>query len=63
MIDEHLKPWLLEVNLSPSLATDAPIDLHVKSNLISDTFNLIGLRVFNRKKECMNKVRTRIRAR
>ena len=63
LIDSELKPWLLEVNLSPSLATDSPLDLHIKSNLIADTFNLIGIRGFDRKKESVNKVRARIKAR
>ena len=30
IIDQNLKPWLLEVNLSPSLACDSPIDLKIK---------------------------------
>ncbi len=30
IIDTELKPWLLEVNLSPSLACDSPIDLKIK---------------------------------
>jgi len=63
LIDSDLKPWLLEVNLSPSLATDSPLDLHIKSELISDTFNLINVRAFDRKKESANKVRARIKAR
>jgi len=29
LIDDALKPWLLEVNLSPSLGTDSPLDLKV----------------------------------
>lgn len=30
LIDSNLKPWLMEVNLSPSLACDSPIDLKIK---------------------------------
>lgn len=63
IIDSNLKPWLLEVNLSPSLATDSPLDLHIKSNLISDTLNLIGIKQYDRKKECLNKLKARIQAR
>jgi len=51
------------VNLSPSLAADSPLDLFLKGNLIADTFNLIGLRIFDRKKESLNRVKTRLRAR
>ena len=35
---------MLEVNLSPSLAFDSPLDLKIKANLIKDTLNLIGVR-------------------
>ncbi|XP_033102981.1 tubulin polyglutamylase TTLL5-like isoform X2 [Anneissia japonica] len=42
LVDENLKPWILEVNLSPSLACDAPLDLKIKSNLMSDLFSLTG---------------------
>jgi tubulin polyglutamylase TTLL5 len=63
IIDSFLKPWLLEVNLSPSLATDSPLDLLIKGNLVADTLNLVGVRYFDRKKECMNKIKARIRAR
>ena len=63
MIDSNLKPWLIEVNLSPSMATEAPLDLYIKGNLVSDAFNLMGLRIFDRRKESMNKVRNRIKAR
>jgi tubulin polyglutamylase TTLL5 len=40
LVDSDLKPWLLEVNLSPSLATESPIDVTIKSNLMMDVFNL-----------------------
>lgn len=56
LLDSDLKPWLVEVNLSPSLATDSPLDLTIKSNLIADTFNMIGVKRFDRKKESMKKM-------
>ncbi|TRY73203.1 hypothetical protein TCAL_16885 [Tigriopus californicus] len=43
LIDSELKPWLLEVNLSPSLNCDAPIDLKIKSAMMCDLLSLIGL--------------------
>ncbi|CBY37805.1 unnamed protein product, partial [Oikopleura dioica] len=43
LIDDTLKPWILEVNLSPSLATDAPLDLKLKSHVIADFLNLMGV--------------------
>ncbi|NWH62515.1 TTLL5 polyglutamylase, partial [Geococcyx californianus] len=42
LIDDALKPWLLEVNLSPSLACDAPLDLKIKASMLSDMFTLVG---------------------
>ncbi|XP_047201906.1 tubulin polyglutamylase TTLL5 isoform X3 [Girardinichthys multiradiatus] len=43
LIDSNLKPWLLEVNLSPSLSCDAPLDLKIKASMIADMFSLVGL--------------------
>ena len=43
LIDSDLKPWLIEVNLSPSLNCEAPIDMKIKSALICDLLNLVGL--------------------
>ena len=43
LIDSDLKPWLLEVNLSPSLNCDTPIDMKIKSALLCDLLNLIGV--------------------
>lgn len=42
LIDSQLNPWLLEVNLSPSLSCDSLLDQQIKSSLISDLFNLAG---------------------
>lgn len=44
LVDSHLNPWLLEVNLSPSLACDSLLDQQIKANLISDLFNLTGFK-------------------
>ena len=59
LVDSDLKPWLVEVNLSPSLATDSPLDMVIKTNLLTDTFNMIGLRRFDRRKESLNKLKYR----
>jgi len=61
IIDSELKPWLLEVNMSPSLSGDSPLDMKIKSNLVSDVFNLIGIKKFDRRKESMNKVKHRMK--
>ncbi|XP_037922551.1 tubulin polyglutamylase TTLL4-like isoform X3 [Hermetia illucens] len=39
LLDEQLTPWLLEVNISPSLHSDQPLDLHVKGPLIQSVLN------------------------
>jgi hypothetical protein len=51
ILDQDLKPWILEVNLSPSLAFDSPLDFHIKSNLIIDVLNIVGVRKYNRNKD------------
>lgn len=44
LIDDNLRPWLLEVNLSPSMNTETSIDMKIKSVLIADLLNLVGIR-------------------
>ena len=43
MIDNDLKPWLIEINQSPSFGTDSAFDLSLKLRLVQDTFNLLHL--------------------
>lgn len=43
LVDEELKPWLLEVNLSPSMRAESPLDWRIKSSLLADSFNLVGI--------------------
>lgn len=59
ILDSELKPWLLEVNLSPSLACDSPLDLTIKGNLLADAFNMIAVKRFDRRKESLNKLKNR----
>ncbi|XP_047587989.1 probable tubulin polyglutamylase TTLL2 [Lutra lutra] len=44
LVDDNLKPWLLEVNFSPALSIDCSADASVKRKLIHDTIELIYLR-------------------
>ncbi len=46
LVDDALRPWLLEVNMSPSLSCNARLDKQVKSTLLCDTFHLIGIQPF-----------------
>jgi len=43
MIDANLKPWLIEVNYTPSFRCNSPLDLRIKKGLIRDTLNLINV--------------------
>jgi tubulin polyglutamylase TTLL9 len=43
MIDEALKPWLIEVNSSPSLTADTPTDYELKFGLLDDLYTLIDV--------------------
>lgn len=43
LIDNTLRPFLLEVNLSPSLGTDTALDIKVKSAMLTDLLTLVGV--------------------
>jgi len=43
ILDNRLKPILLEVNHSPSFQTDSSIDLKIKNRLIEDTIRLLNI--------------------
>ena len=61
LLDADMKPWLMEVNLSPSLATESPLYLKIKSNLFVDTMNLVCVHKYDRKKENLNKIKNRVK--
>ena len=50
LIDSSFKPWLLEVNVAPSLSSSSPYDKLVKTKLLSDTLHLVGFNIFDRRK-------------
>jgi len=43
MLDRNHRPWLLEVNNSPSYNTDTPFDKHIKGELIRNTFKMLNI--------------------
>mmetsp|Transcript_22566 Transcript_22566/g.43057 ORF Transcript_22566/g.43057 Transcript_22566/m.43057 type:complete len:429 (-) Transcript_22566:161-1447(-) len=48
MIDQDLKPWLIEVNASPALSSDNERDYELKFNLIEDFYTCLDLeKTFN----------------
>uniref|UniRef100_A0ACB8EV91 Uncharacterized protein n=1 Tax=Sphaerodactylus townsendi TaxID=933632 RepID=A0ACB8EV91_9SAUR len=50
LLDHKLKPWLLEVNHSPSFSTDSWLDTEVKDQLLYDTLVLINLGACDKRK-------------
>jgi hypothetical protein len=48
LLDDTLKPWLMEVNSCPALACDAPIDKKIKHAMLTDLFNLCGFQQYDR---------------
>ena len=50
MLDKKLKPWVLEVNESPSFNGDTDIDKLVKNGLIEDTFRLLDIKKSHQKR-------------
>lgn len=41
LIDDNLKPWLIEINASPSLSTTTETDRILKMQVINDAFNIV----------------------
>merc|ERR1712139_660921 len=49
LLDQELKPWLLEVNVSPSLSSSSPLDRRIKTTLCADMLTLVGFRPYCQK--------------
>lgn len=54
LIDENLKPWLLEVNYNPALTLDCSTDVSVKRSLVHDIIELIYLNGLTSEEEKCN---------
>jgi len=50
IIDQDLKPWLLEVNVLPSMSSSSMFDKRVKTTVICDLLTLVGIRGYDKKK-------------
>jgi len=44
-LDNKLKPWVIEVNISPSLHSQSKLDKDIKGRCLRDLFNLSGYRL------------------
>lgn len=49
LIDSKLKPWLLEVNILPSLSSSSAMDKKIKTSLMCDMFTLVGVIPYHKK--------------
>lgn len=43
MLDANLKPWLIEVNGSPSMTANTQVDRKLKNGLLDDTLTIINI--------------------
>lgn len=48
ILNHKLKPYLLEVNHTPSFSTDTPLDSYIKRQLIHDTMKLMNISIKQR---------------
>ncbi|XP_049761847.1 tubulin polyglutamylase TTLL13 [Elephas maximus indicus] len=62
LLDHKLKPWLLEVNHSPSFTTDSRLDREVKDALLCDAMILVNLRGCDKRK-VLEEDKRRVKAR
>ena len=48
MLDYKLKPWLIEVNHTPSFSTDTPLDRNIKRDVIKDALRIMNISIENK---------------
>ena len=47
LVDSKFNTWLMEVNVGPSMKCGSPLDKMIKTNLVSDIFNIIGIKFYD----------------
>ena len=47
LLDAELKPWIIEVNISPSLMGNSALDRHIKGRLMADVFHTTGFEPYS----------------
>ena len=43
LLDNDLKPWLIEINASPSMTANTPTDYETKLSLLEDVYTILDL--------------------
>lgn len=43
MLDEDYRAWLIEVNTTPALNADTPLDVSIKQGMVTDLMHMIGV--------------------
>ena len=55
LLDKNLKPWLLEINSSPSMTANTKEDFDLKVGLLDDTYTILDLeKVINNSIDTLN---------
>ena len=48
LLDENLKPYVIEVNHAPSFNTDTKLDLVVKTSVLNSTLDILSINLQRR---------------
>ena len=62
LVDDKLKPWLIEINHSPSFDTDTQFDFKLKKDILGDTLEILNMS-FQKKKRYQRQYRNSVQKR